>query len=83
MSDLEILIATQNITLDNKSDSERQKLLECVFMGQSKIYLGKIYTEEQINKLNEEEVNKLLALYESKLSSQMIKSLGKSIIHMY
>ena len=28
-------------------------------------------------------MNKLFALYEAKLSSQMIKSLGKSIIQMY
>ena len=83
MSDLENLILNQNVTPENNSDSKRQKLLECVFMGQSKFYLGKIYTEEQINKLNEEEVNKLFALYEAKLSSQMIKSLGKSIIQMY
>ena len=33
-----------------------QKLLECVLTGNSKLYLGKIYTEEQINKLNTEEV---------------------------
>ena len=80
MSDLESLIST---TPENNSDSKRQKLLECVSMGQSKFYLGKIYREEQINKLKEEEVNKLFALYEAKLSSQMIISLGKSIIQMY
>ena len=27
-------------------DSKRQKLLECVLTGNSKLYLGKVYTEE-------------------------------------
>ena len=66
-----------------QSDSKKQKLLECVLTGNSKIYLGKTYTEEQINKLNPEEVDKLFSNYEAKLSGQMAKSLGKSLIKMY
>ena len=67
-----------------KSDnSKKQKLLECVHTGNSKQYLGKVYTEDQINKLNPQEIEKLFSLYEAKLSGQMAKSLGKSIIHMY
>ena len=66
-----------------ESDTKRQKLLECVFTGNSKLYLGKVYTEEQLAKLNEEEVEKLFNNYEAKLSGQMVKSLGKSIINMY
>ena len=42
-----------------QSDSKRQKLLECILTGNSKLYLGKVYTEEQINKLSNEEVDKL------------------------
>ena len=49
----------------------------------SKLYLGKVYTEEQLAKLSEEEVEKLFNNYEAKLSGQMVKSLGKSIINMY
>ena len=49
----------------------------------SKLYLGKVYTEEKIKELNEEEVEKLFNNYEAKLSGQMVKSLGKSIINMY
>ena len=51
-------------------DSKRQKLLECVLIGNSKLYLGKVYTEEQLAKLNEEEVEKLLqsrVLYKQKM----------------
>ena len=66
-----------------QSDTKHQKLLECVLTGNSKLYLGKVYTEEQLAKLREEEVEKLCNNYEAKLSGQMVKSLGKSIINMY
>ena len=66
-----------------QSDTKRQKLLECVLTRNSKLYLGKVYTEEQLAKLNEEEVEKLFNNYEAKLSGQMVKSLGCSIINMY
>ena len=66
-----------------QSDTKHQKLLECVLTGNSKLYLGKVYTEEKIKELNEEEVEKLFNSYEAKLSGQMVKSLGCSIINMY
>ena len=64
-----------------QSDTKRQKLLECVLTRNSKLYLGKVYTEEQLAKLKE--VEKLFNNYEAKLSGQMVKSLGCSIINMY
>ena len=66
-----------------QSDTRHQKLLECVLTGNSKLYLCKVYTEEQLAKLNKEEVEKLFNNYEAKLSGQMVKSLGHSIINMY
>ena len=51
-----------------QSDTKRQKLLECVLTGNSKLYLRKVYTEEKIKELNEEEVEKLINNYEAKLS---------------
>ena len=66
-----------------QSDTKHQKLLECVLTRNSKLYLGKVYTEEQLAKLSKEEVEKLFNNYEAKLSGQMVKSLGKSIINMY
>ena len=66
-----------------QSDTKRQKLLECVLTGNSKLYLGKVYTEEKIKELNEEGVEKLFNNYEGKLSGQMVKLLGKSIINIY
>ena len=44
-------------------------------MGNSKQYLSKVYTEDQINKLNPKETEKLFVMYESKLLGQMVKSL--------
>ena len=64
-------------------DTKRQKLLEYILNGNSKLYLGKVYTEERVNELSGEEVDKLFNNYEAKLSGQMVKSLGKSIINMY
>ena len=61
---------------DAQSDTKCQKLLECVLTGNSKLYLGKVYTEEQLKKFNEEEVEKLFDNYEAKLSGQMVKSSG-------
>ena len=42
-------------------DAKRQKLLECVLTGNSKLYQGKVYTEEKINELSNEEVDKLFS----------------------
>ena len=66
-----------------QSDTEGQKLLECILTRNSKLYLGKVYTEEQLAKLNEEKVEKLFNNYKAKLSGQMVHSLGHSIINMY
>ena len=66
-----------------RNQTKHQKLLEYVLTGNSKLYLGKVYTEEQLAKLREEEVEKLFNNYKAKLSGQMVKSLGKSIINMY
>ena len=46
-----------------QSDTKRQKLLECILTRNSKLYLGKVYTEEQFAKLSKE-VEKLFNNYE-------------------
>ena len=66
-----------------QTDSTREKLLECILTGNSKLCLGKVYTEKRVNELGDEEVGKLFNNYEAKPSGQMVKSLGKSIINMY
>ena len=57
-----------------QSDTKCQKLLEYVLTGNTKLYLGKVYTEENIKELNEEEVEKLSNNCEAKLSGQMVRS---------
>ena len=68
---------------DNDIKDKRERLVACVLSGNSKMYLGKEYTEEQINKMDYNDVNTLLNRYKSILSAQMTKSLGKSIINLY
>ena len=68
---------------DNDIRDKRERLVACVLSGNSKMYLGKEYTEEQINKMDCNDVNTLLNRYESVLSAQMTKSLGKSVINLY
>ena len=50
---------------DNDLRDKRQRLVACVLSGNSKMYLGKEYTEEQINKMDCNGVNTLLNRYES------------------
>ena len=56
---------------DNDVRDKRERLVACVLSGNSKMYLGKEYTEEQINKMNCNDVNTLLNRYEFVLSAQM------------
>ena len=68
---------------DNDVRDKRERLVACVLSFNSKMYLGKEYTDEQINKMDCNDVNTLLNRYEFVLSAQMTKSLGKSIINLY
>ena len=47
------------------------------------MYLGKEYTEQQINEMDCDSINALLNRYKPVLSAQMTKSLGKSVINLY
>ena len=67
---------------DNDVRDKRERLVACVLSGNSKMYLGKEYTEQQINEMDCNSINTLLNRYESILSTQMTKSLGKSIINL-
>ena len=67
---------------DNDVRDKRERLVACVPSGNSKMYLGKEYPEQQINEMDCTNVNTLLNRYESVLSAQMTKSLGKSVINL-
>ena len=62
---------------------KRERLVACVSSGNSKTYLGREYTEQQINEMDSHNINILSDRYESVLSAQMTKSLGKGIINLY
>ena len=49
-------------------DTKHQKLLECVLTGNSKLYLGNVYTEKQLAKLSKDKVENFLII--TKLSCQ-------------
>ena len=68
---------------DNDVRDKRERLVACVLSVNSKMYSGKEYTEQQINEMDCTNVNTLLNRYESILSAQMTKSLGKGIINLY
>ena len=68
---------------DNDIRDKRERLVACVLSGNSKMYLGKEYTEEQMNKMDCNDVSTLLNRYESVLSAPTTKSLGKSVINLY
>ena len=68
---------------DNDVRDKRERLVACVLSGNSKMYLGKEYTEQQIHEMDCTDVNMLLNRYESILSAQMTKLLGKSVINLY
>ena len=68
---------------DSNVRDKRERLVACVLSGNSKMYLGKEYTEQQINEMDYNSINTLLNRYESVLSAQMTKSLGKSVINLY
>ena len=63
-----LLKMAEDIFSSPQFDTKCQKLLECIFTGNSKLYLCKVYTEEQLQKLNEEEVENFLIII--KLNSQ-------------
>ena len=73
---MENFIETRQEVIDAKKN-----LLDVIGKGQSKEFLGKVYTD--LNGLSNDEILELNNKYENKLSSQMSKALGKSIIRAY
>ena len=63
-------IPTINEVQENDVRDMRERLITCVLSGNSKQYLGKEYTEEQINEMDGNNINMLSNRYESVLSAQ-------------
>ena len=68
---------------DNDIRDKKERLVACILSGNSKTFLNKEYTEQQINEMGCNDINTLINRYESVLSAQMTKSLGKSVINLY
>ena len=68
---------------DNDVRDKRERLVACVLSGNTKMDIGEEYTKQQINEMDCNSVNALINRYESVLSAQMTKSLGKSVINLY
>ena len=64
---------------ENDVRDKRERLVACVLSDNSKTY----YTEQQVNEMDCNNITTLLNRYESVLSAQMTKSLGKSVINLY
>ena len=75
----------QTINEEDTNDilEKRDRLVACVLSGNSKQYLGKECTEQQINEMDSNYINILSNRYESVSSAQMTKSLSKSVINLY
>ena len=68
---------------ENDIKDKRDRLITCVLSGNSKQYLGKEYTKQQINEMDSNNIMTVSNRYESVLSAQMTKSLGRSVINLY
>ena len=68
---------------NNDIRDKREKLVASVLSDNSKQYLGKEYTEQQINEMDSNYIDILSNRYKSVSSAQMTKSLGKSVINLY
>ena len=76
-------IPTINEVEENDVRDKIERLITCVLSGNSKQYLGKEYTEQQINEMDGNYINILPNRYKSVLRAQMTESLGKSVINLY
>ena len=57
-----------NLGYDTQLGTKHQQLLECILTGNSKLYLGKVYTEEQLTNLSKKKWRNFLIIM--KLSSR-------------
>ena len=61
----------------------RERLSALVGGGQAKQYLGKAFTVDQIDTLDDAEIVKLYVRYEARLGTAMTKTLGSAALQLY
>ena len=62
---------------------KRQRLAALAMGGQSKRYIGKEISADQIDSLSDEDIDKLYARYEARLGASMTKTLGSAALQIY
>lgn len=62
---------------------QRQRLAALAMGGQSKQYIGREISADQIDRLPDEEIGRLYARYEARLGASMTKTLGSAVLQMY
>jgi len=86
MDDIDILLdqvdnqTKENIPQDSKM---KERLIHVVASGKSKDYLGKLYSTDEIEKLDEKDLAKLYARYEAVLGGQITQTLKQHMIFAY
>ena len=73
----------QNLQLKEVDNAMREKLIKIVISGHSKDFLGKNFTSDEIEKLEQKEIEKLYARYESRIGALVTKTIKKHIISAY
>lgn len=77
----EDLLVEENLPVN--CDAKREKLMEIIVSGKSKLYLGIDLTPEKVSGLSGDEVVFFHNRYEKVLGSQMVRSIGHSLISLY
>ena len=79
------LLLNENIQTIKTEDihNKKERLYQLIGTGNSKRYLGKQLTVEEVQTFTPEEIEDYYARYQSALGAKMAKSIGKSLISVY
>ena len=79
------LLLNENIQTIRTEDihNKKERLYQLIGTGNSKRYLGKQLTVEEVQTFTPEEIEDYYARYQSALGAKMAKSIGKSLISIY
>lgn len=76
--------ADQSIPCSTTEDNKvKERLIHVVASGKSKQYLGRLYSTDEIEKLDDKELSKLYARYEAVLGGQITQTLKQHMIYAY
>ena len=76
-------VATDSTSQVVSPPAHRDRLGALAAGGQSKQYLGKALSADEIDSLNDDQVEKLYTRYEARLGAAMTKTLGQAALQLY